>query len=133
MHLKVHLIHGPNFIFIIYNSFEKRLFLMNARAYQREEAEMILSKSRDINVVFTLFNSVHYFTYLLRNDSTVFSYATNSSFNDVDFYYTKNRWKKSTDLNYMSLFARHSSILMHISNRFMFKHSTHDFQIKHGA
>ena len=46
---------------------------MNAHAYQREEAEMILSKSRDINVVFTLFNSVHYFTYnMLRNYSTVF-------------------------------------------------------------
>lgn len=72
MHLKVHLIHGPNLIFIIYSSFEKRLFLMNARAYQREEAEMILSKSRDINVVFTLFNSVHCFTYMFRNYSTVF-------------------------------------------------------------
>lgn len=89
MHLKVHLIHGPNLIFIIYSSFEKRLFLMNARAYQREEAEMILSKSLDINVVFTLFNSVHYFTYMLRNYSTVFLYATYSSFNDNDFYFTK--------------------------------------------
>ena len=69
-------------------------FLMNARAYQREEAEMILSKSRDINVVFTLFNSVHYFTYMLRNYSTVFLYVCYLFISQWQWFsFHKNRFK----------------------------------------